>query len=339
MSQLIVEEYGAFVGKTSERVKVSKGKEVITEVPLLDLEQVLITSAGVSLSSDVIRVCAERGITINFISRSGKPYARVMSAEVAGSGTVSTRREQLLAYADQRGVTLAKVFAAGKMRNQATILKYMAKYRKSAANPVYQQTLDEIATIEKLAAQLECYAATTVDELRPHLLNLEARAAQCYWRATGAMLREGVEWPGREGRGATDPLNMALNYGYGILSTQIEGALFNAGLDPYAGFIHTDRAGKVSLVYDAIEEFRPPVVDRAVFALFNKGSQLALEDDGHFDQASRRLIADKVLERLEALEMYQGKKHKLRSIIQMQARRIATFVRGESSYHPFQARW
>src|SRR5690242_15497559 len=141
MTQLIVEEYGAFVGKTSERVRVSKGKEVISEVPLLDLEQVLITSAGVSLSSDMIRACAERGITINFLSRSGKPYARVMSAEIAGGGTVSTRREQLLAYADSRGVTLAKVFAAGKMRNQATILKYMAKYRKSAASAIYQQAI------------------------------------------------------------------------------------------------------------------------------------------------------------------------------------------------------
>lgn len=337
--QLIVEEYGVFVGKHSERVRVTKGKEVIAEVPLLDLEQVLITSAGVSLSSDVVRSCAERGISINFLSRSGKPYARVMSAEIAGGGTVSTRREQLLAYADPRGVTLAKVFAVGKMRNQATLLKYMAKYRKSAANSVYQEVLDEIVTVEKLASELERYSATDVDELRPHLLNLEGRAAQHYWRASTLMLREGVEWPSREGRGAQDPLNMALNYGYGILYFQIEGALFNAGLDPYAGFVHTDRAGKPSLVYDAVEEFRPPVVDRAVFALFNKGSQLTLEDDGHFDQASRKLIADRVNERLEGQELHQGKKHKLRSIIQMQARRIATFVRGESSYHPFVARW
>jgi len=338
--QLVVEEYGTFVGKTSERLRVSKGKEVLQEVPLMDLEQVLILSAGVSLSSDAVRACAERGISINFLSRSGKPYARLMCAEIAGGGTVSTRRAQLLAYTDQRGVGLAQAFAVGKIHNQAALLKYMAKYRKQANNATYQTVLDEIMAVEKLAGELAGLTAADVDDLRPHLFNREGRAAQHYWRAVSLLLREGTDWPGREGRGAADPFNMALNYGYGILYSQMEGALLLAGLDPYAGFIHTDRAGKPSLVLDAIEEFRAPVVDRAVVAIFNKGMELKVEaESGRFDQASRRLIAERVTERLETTETYQGKKHKLRSIIQMQARRMATFLRGEGSYQPFKMQW
>ena len=56
--------------------------------------------------------------------------------------------------------------------------------------------------------------------------------------------------------------------------------------------------------------------------------------------ATRRLLAERVLERLETSERYEQKRHPLRSIIQMQARHIATFVRGERErYDPFLAAW
>lgn len=38
-----------------------------------------------------------------------------------------------------------------------------------------------------------------------------------------------------------------------------------AGLDPYAGFVHVDRAGQPSLALDLIEEFRQMVADRTIF--------------------------------------------------------------------------
>ena len=45
----------------------------------------------------------------------------------------------------------------------------------------------------------------------------------------------------------------------------------NAGLEPFAGFLHVDRSGKPSLVLDLMEEFRQPVVDRAILSWLNKG--------------------------------------------------------------------
>jgi len=87
-------------------------------------------------------------------------------------------------------------------------------------------------------------------------------------------------WPGREGRGAHDPLNAAFNYGYGVLYGQVERALVLAGLDPYAGFIHVDRPGKPSLTLDLIEEFRAPVVDRTILGMVNRGVAVELDGDG-----------------------------------------------------------
>jgi CRISPR-associated protein Cas1 len=131
-----------------------------------------------------------------------------------------------------------------------------------------------------------------------------------------------------------------LNYGYGILYGQIERAIILAGLDAYGGFIHADRPGKPSLVLDLIEEFRAPVVDRTVLGLVNKGTKLAQDEKGLLTLETRRLLAERVLARLETAERYERKQQPLRIIIQSQARHIATFVRGDrAQYKPFLARW
>lgn len=62
-------------------------------------------------------------------------------------------------------------------------------------------------------------------------------------------------------------------------------------------------------------------------------------EDGRLDEGSRREIAERVNERLESEEPYEDGRRRLRTIIQLQARRVATFVRGEGVYRPWVGRW
>jgi len=334
---LIVDQYGSFVGKKSERIRVTRKGETQAEVPLINLEQVVLSGKGISISCSAIRACVERGIPVQMLAFNGKPYARLVSPHLVG--TVRTRREQLLAYNDERGIDLAKAFAVGKLSNQATLLKYTAKYRKTKDRHLYLETWDAAREIEALREQIRALEDEMLDELRPHLMNREGRAADIYWKAMRNLLLVEVDWHKREHRGATDPVNSGLNYGYGILYSQVENAIILAGLDPYAGFIHVDRPGKPSLVLDLIEEFRQMIVDRTVFGLINKGVKLTIDDEGRLTQKARRNLAEKVLARMETRVIYQGKKHSLRAIVQSQARLVAAFVRGESAYKPYIARW
>jgi CRISPR-associated protein Cas1 len=111
-----------------------------------------------------------------------------------------------------------------------------------------------------------------------------------------------------------------------------------ADLEAAAGFLHVDRSGKPSLVLDLIEEFRQPVVDRAVFSWLNKGGQLNLQK-GLLDGASRESVASRVLLRLTSLETHRGKQYQVRSIVQMQARLAASAVRGLRPYRSFSFKW
>jgi CRISPR-associated protein Cas1 len=109
----------------------------------------------------------------------------------------------------------------------------------------------------------------------------------------------------REHNPGGDAVNSALNYGYGVLYSHVWGAVMNAGLEPFAGLLHVDRSGKPSLVLDLVEEFRQPVVDRAVFTWLNKGGRLQLAK-GLLDSSSREEVAARVLTRLTATEQHRG---------------------------------
>lgn len=340
VKHLIVEEHGTFVGKHSERLQVERVKtgELLMQAPLLHLESVLIATNGASLSADAVRACSERGIPIHFLDSRGQPYASLYSAGL--TGTVETRRAQLRAAEDARGVALAKAMAIGKIRNQANLLKYMAKYRKEKDPTLYDEVRRLATEVAEHEEEVNHLQAERLDEVRFLLLSAEGRAAQKYWDGVGRLLLAEMEWPGRQTQGARDPLNSALNYGYGILYAAVERACVLAGLDPYAGFLHVDRPGKPSLVLDLIEEFRQPVVDRTVLGMVNKGMPLTLDAQGRLVPESRRLLAEKVLARLDGEERYEGKRHTLLSIVQMQARHVATFVRGErEAYEPFVMSW
>ena len=337
IQHLIADEFGSHIGKYQGRLKVTKAKEVLAQAPLLHLETVTVASRGVSISADAIQACTERGIPVHFLSSRGNPYAGLYSAGLMG--TVLTRRAQMAAYNDLRGVHLALGFAGGKIQNQATLLKYTAKYRKDKDPALYKELhwlagetvdhMEEICTLDFMAPRENYY----LDDIRSHLLSVEGRAAKKYWQGFKLLLPEALDWPGRQGRGARDPFNSALN-------GQVERAIILAGLDPYAGFIHVDRPGKPSLVLDLIEEFRAPVVDRTLLGLVNKGVAIEQDEQGRLVEKTRRFLAEKVLARLESQERYEKKRHPLRAIIQMQARRLASYVRGErDSYDPFLASW
>jgi CRISPR-associated protein Cas1 len=336
MSEVFILNFGTTLGKKSERLLIKEQGRVVEEIPFRDISSLTIATRGVSLSSDVIRECIEHGVQINFLTSSGKPYAKVTSPQL--SGTVITRREQILAYTDERGAALAVAFIEGKLKNQANVLKYFAKYRRAADPALYRELEARLKRMEEIRGELGGLSGTTVDELRGTIFSIEGRAAQEYWDGVGVLLGEKAEFAGRERRGAEDPVNSALNYGYGILYSQVWGAVTLAGLEPFAGFLHTDRPGKPSLVLDLTEEFRACTVDRTVVGMLLRGGAVKMEE-GRLTDETRRELAQRVLERLEAEENYDGKRHKLKTIIQRQARRVASFLRGEGRYKPFVAGW
>ncbi|HWL07735.1 MAG TPA: CRISPR-associated endonuclease Cas1 [Planctomicrobium sp.] len=305
-------------------------------VPLSRLRSVTVAGKGVTVSSDLIAALVERGISLSFLTGRGDPVAQLSSPGLGG--TVQTRRSQLSAFHSPLGVVLAVEFIRGKLRNQKHQLQYSGKYLKSTDPIRFDRLTRKIQAIGKLRKQLTTFQGDELNKVRDQLMGYEGTGARVYWEGVSIVLEGRVDFPGRSTRGAVDPVNSALNYGYGILYGQVSGAIVNAGLEMYAGFLHVDRPGKPALVLDLVEEFRAPIVDRVILAMINQGIDLDTDDHG-LTAPTRKLIAHRILERLSTPVPYEGKRWPLGTIIQNQARHLAVAVRGERDYRAFASRW
>ncbi|CAN5889244.1 CRISPR-associated endonuclease Cas1 [soil metagenome] len=333
---ITISDYGTFIGVKSQRLRITKKGKLEREVPLIDLDTVTLLGKGVSLSVDAVAACAEHGVQVNFHTRSGDAYAKLTSPYLVG--TVATRREQMAAYLDTRGLVITQQLISGKLENQRRALRYFAKYRKETA-PALNEALELAAEkISVLRTELASVTAASVDEVRGLILSIEGRSGVVYWSAVAKLLPDEVTFPGRVGRGATDDVNSCLNYAYGILYARCWGALATAGLEPFAGFLHTDRPGKPSLVLDFIEEYRTALADRSVLAMFNKGFRPEFEK-GSLSAKTRTALAARVIRRLETRHSYQRRNLQYASIMVAQARQLALFLRSEATYEPFVGAW
>jgi CRISP-associated protein Cas1 len=336
--EIFADVFGSYIGKQSERLIYSKGKTVLLQAPLMHLERVLIASKGVSISADAIEACCERGIPIYFVSSIGDHYASLYSPGLGG--TVLTRRAQLQAYHDGRGSAVGLAIAGAKINNQAATLKYVAKSRKETEPDVYAYLRDASIGTANYADRLRDLDGINLDEMRGTLMAYEANAAGYYWEALRSVVPEMYGWTAREKRGATDPVNSLLNYGYGVLRARVENALHLAGLDPFAGFIHTDRSGRQSLTLDMMEEFRSVAVDRLVIGLVNRRYIVEITPQGYLQEDVKRSFAGKVKEQLLATVRYYGERVPITIVIQKQARKLAAYLRGETeAYLPYRAEW
>jgi CRISPR-associated protein Cas1 len=108
------------------------------------------------------------------------------------------------------------------------------------------------------------------------LRTVEGRVALRYWQVYASVVPECFDFHGRmttsHQNNASDPVNLALNYAYGVLEGECRAAINTVGLEPSVGFLH-ETSGyqtKHSLVYDLQEPFRW-IADVAVIEAFELG--------------------------------------------------------------------
>jgi CRISPR-associated protein Cas1 len=337
----LVDGYGSQVLKHSERLILRfpqlAGEKTKRELPVLLLDHLLVGSKGVNVSTDAIALCCERGIPITVVDWRGRPLGRFASPAL--HGTAAVRRAQFAAFASRRGAYFAKAIVEGKLLNQADNLRYFAKNRKTRA-PGEHTALNAVADcLQTLSVEAANVPGTNADEVRQELMVIEAEGAKGYWAAIQGIYGGKTGFMRREQRGTKDPLNAALNYAYGVLQADVWTAVTLVGLEPYAGMLHVDRPGRLSFVLDLMEEFRPVIADRVVFALAAKGWRIGQEENGWLDRATKGKLLAALGQRMEKSIEHEGRRVKLRNLIQLQARDAARHFLGKFNYEPIRQRW
>ncbi|QGA53973.1 CRISPR-associated endonuclease Cas1 [Sulfolobus sp. E5-1-F] len=244
-----VKDFGAYLKLEKGLITCKVKEQTLWSIAPTELQSIIIL-VNSSISSEVVKVANEYGIELVFFNNH-EPYAKLIPAKYGGSFKVWLN--QLKAW-KRRKVDFSKSFIYGKIHNQWITLRY---YERKYGYDLMSEELDRIMR--------EVSFSNTVEEV----MQKEAEAAKVYWRGVRVLLPKSLEFKGRRKRISDnlDPFNRALNIGYGMLRKVVWSAVISVGLNPYIGFLHKFRSGRASLVFDLMEEFRSPFVDRKLIGL------------------------------------------------------------------------
>jgi CRISPR-associated protein Cas1 len=332
MRHLTIAEHGQFLGMTGARLVVLDDGKVIGEYPFSRLKTVTIAKSGTSLSGNLIVQCAARGIKLFVLDFRGQAVACLSGTQQHAVAAI--RRAQFRFLDSESAREFSRAVVRGKIHNQRAVLLYFRKYHGRNNTALGERLAGAAEQLNAMDDGAKAMNLAGRESWREELLGHEGQAAAVYWAA----LREAGLFPdafeGRSGRGAGDPVNAALNYGYAILSSYVWHCLINAGLEVYAGALHTERPGKPSLVLDLMEEYRAWTVDRVVAKLRAK---LAEADD--LTPALRKAIINGVHETFATRYPYRNRKMTLESILQRQVYRLCAQIADNRTYRPYLFRW
>ncbi|MCY3849255.1 MAG: CRISPR-associated endonuclease Cas1 [Acidimicrobiaceae bacterium] len=326
---LYVTEQGARIGIRSGRVVVSKGRDEIQQLRLIDVSQIAIYG-NVQISSQMMRAAFREEISVCWFSYGGWFQG---IAEGLPSKHVDLRRRQV-AIAAQAGLPIAQAMIEGKIRNSRTFLRRNSRSDVKREVEQLKSLADGIGRIESIES----------------LLGMEGTGARLYFSKFASMIRDEslgtFDFNGRNRRPPRDPVNCLLSYVYALLTKDLTAVAIAVGLDPYLGVFHRPRFGRPALSLDLAEEFRPLIAESVVINAINNG-EVNLKDfqvragGVSLTQKGRRSVLAAYERRLDTQVTHPtyGYRITYRRVLEVQARVLAAHLLGEiPEYTPFMTR-
>ena len=262
LNSLYVTMPEAYLSLDGENVVIQDLQKEIGRVPLHNIDRIMVFGYR-GASPALMGKCIEKQIELIFLNPNGKFLARV---EGSVNGNVLLRREQYrIADDKQKSLEIARNMIIGKIYNsRQVILRTLRDHSLRVDQDIMR------LKAEYLKSALEkCQEINDIDSLR----GLEGECASVYFSVFNEMIlqqKNDFVFNGRSKRPPKDSVNALLSFSYTLCTSMCASALESVGLDPYVGFMHTDRPGRRSLALDLIEEFRAWYCDRFVIMLINK---------------------------------------------------------------------
>ncbi|HEY0221227.1 MAG TPA: type I-C CRISPR-associated endonuclease Cas1c [Lactovum miscens] len=262
LNTLFVTTPDTYLALDGENIVVKKEDTKLGRVPLHNLEAI-VTVGYLGASPSLMRKCAENNIGLTFLTSSGRFGSRVTGGT---TGNVTLRKKQYrISDNEVESLAIARHFIIGKLYNQRWMLERMT--RDNALRI-------DVERFKQISGELKKYleAVRQSSDLES-LRGIEGQAANRYFLLFDQMIlqqKKDFGFYGRNRRPPLDNVNAMLSLAYTLLSQECAAALETVGLDPYVGFMHQDRPGRVSLALDLMEELRGIYADRFVLTLINK---------------------------------------------------------------------
>jgi CRISPR-associated protein Cas1 len=307
---VIIDEYGVKIEVEAASFRISN-KETSRLLSPVKLESInLLKHCNITTAALVL--AAENKIPVLIYNRYGKVKAWVWSPYY---GNIATIRKKQVYFVDSKvALEWIRNILLAKAKKQLANLKWLGD--RLVSPPSFPKVLTKV---ENSISELEKTALSKVN-----IRYKESKIALLYWESIGTIISKKTSFTKREKQSAKQPLNVAINYAYGILYGLVEASLLMVGLDSTMGILHIDRYKRPAMVFDHIEPFRP-WIDRMVMDLFIRKELVAEyfeEDDlGHtiILKQGKKILVSRFFEFIDEKALLNGKRIKRHDHIHYQS--------------------
>lgn len=334
LNTLYVTSENSYLALDGENVVVLEDKTEIGRLPLHNLEGIV--SFGYRGTSPALMgACAERNISLCYLTPQGKFLARVSGKT---RGNVILRQQQYDSSKEEaQSLEVAKTCILGKVYNARGVLE----------RGIRDHSLQ--IDVEKVKAA-SAFMKNSLEMIRDcqskeQLRGYEGEAASIYFGVLDELIlqqKKDFYFHGRSKRPPMDNVNALLSFVYTLLTNSITSALETVGLDPYVGYLHTERPGRASLSLDLVEELRAVLADRFVLSLINKKivskKNFSHKENGAVlmdDELRRKVLTEWQNKKKETItHPYLKEKVEWGMVPFVQAMLLARYLRGDLDGYP-----
>lgn len=336
LNTLYVTSENGYLALDGENVVVLDKEREIGRLPLHNLEGIV--SFGYRGTSPALMgACVEHNISLCYLTAQGKFLARVTGRI---KGNVILREQQYDSVHDaEKSLEIARNCITGKIYNARWILE-RATRDHSMQIDVEKVKMASGYLKNSLISVRNCQS-------KEQLRGFEGEAAKVYFGVFNELIlqqKKDFNFQGRNRRPPLDNVNALLSFVYTLLTNTFASALETVGLDPYVGYFHTERPGRVSLSLDLIEELRSVLAERFILSLINKKmitkKNFKKKENGAvlMDDAARKIILTEWQNKKKEVITHPYLKEKVEwgMVPYVQAMLLARYLRGDlDGYPPF----
>jgi CRISP-associated protein Cas1 len=248
------------VGKTGDRLKISRKNQPIETIPAGQVGQVVLHSYS-QISTQALYFCASQDIGVHLVSGGG----RYLGSFDFRAGSIQRRIGQYRSLTNpELCLHLARQIVICRGGGQR---KLLMRYQRGL-KVIPEELTQAIGQMKKVLKQVE--NAKSLDSL----LGFEGNLAANYFGSLSYLINDRVDsrlhFDRRNRRPPKDRFNALLSFGYALLLKDVINSILTVGLEPALGFYHQPRTQAPPLALDLMEIFRVPLVDAIVLGSINR---------------------------------------------------------------------
>ena len=233
-------------------------------IPVEDIDA-LYFYGELDLNTKLLNFLAQKKIAFHVFNYYGYYSGSYYPREYLNSGSLLVKQVQHYEKPAKR-MTIAHEFVESAVFNMLRILRYHTNRDKDCRTQI--EAIENVLTESRAAKHTNA------------LMGYEGTIRDIYYTAFNTILTLKTPFEKRVRRPPDNPINALISFGNSMMYAACLTEIYRTQLNPTISFLHEPGDRRFSLSLDLAEIFKPLIIDRIIFRLFNRQQ---LNESKHFE--------------------------------------------------------